>query len=350
MNIAISLPHATDSITQSYAKNFDNALESVFEEKYDFTAIDSAKIDAAGHRRWKYKGPWLANLTEGEFQTFVKREVRGRRLEFRVFLCRHLASEQTAAARQRAMDQAEDVDVPEVRPEDITDEQVLQFFRIARVHRDKLYDLVSKFLDLAPIEPPPGVEMNHLGRMQPMESKVVDRANPYAQFGPPITHPSAGLSYLRTNSFLENHPIYGPQQKHAPVKARVLTIAASDPRIAAGGFVTQSKMARSAYRESAMSKNNHNNPGGPKMWVNIVSAQVDSNGRAMINVEEAGASERMVQEEMLGEKQVYHAQPTERVLEQRMRGPSSSRALRDRNYSFKVSDSGSYGADWSRKN
>ncbi|KIW05902.1 uncharacterized protein PV09_03096 [Verruconis gallopava] len=36
------------------------------------------------------------------------------------------------------------------------------------------------------------------------------------------THPTAGLSYLRTNSILHNHPILGPQRSDPPVKARFI--------------------------------------------------------------------------------------------------------------------------------
>lgn len=352
MNIAISLPHALSSGSHYIGRQLDNALESVFEDKYDFTAIDSEKINAAGQRRWKYKGPWLANLTEGEFQTYLKREVRGRRAEFRQFLREQLAPGLTQEAKRRAMEKGENVEVAEVRPEDVTDEHILDFLRLAREYRTKLYDLIGKFLDLAPIEPPPiaGV-VEHLGNLAPNESKQIESANPYAKYGPPVTHPSAGLSYLRTSSFLENHPVYGPQGKHRAIKGRVMSVnGGNGSKIGLGGIISPSAISSTQYKSTGMDRVDFKSEGGSKMWVTVTSAQVDSKGRAIINVAEAGTEERMIQEEMQGERQLFHAEAEVRSPRDtlQLRTPGSSRILRQRPSVWNTGSPKTYGTDWGR--
>lgn len=295
MNIAISVPHPLSGQNEVLQ---GSRVRSVFEDDFDFTALDAEKLAAAGQKRWKYRGPWLANLTHGEFQDFLKKEVRGRRDEFRKVICEHLAQKQTQEAAQQAVAEGTIDDVREVRPEDITDEHITDFFRIARRNNDELYGLISKFLDLAPIEHD---EYDWMGMMQPDQSKRVDSPDPYAKYGPPITHPSAGLSYLRTSAFLENHPVYGPQKMHAPVKARVLGVSEKVPHMAAvGGFVANHygnlKNSVSADFQS---------PGGCKTWVQINTAQVDSKGKLLLGVRPAQGTERQIQEEMVGDKRLF---------------------------------------------
>lgn len=359
MNIAISLPHTAANLYQPIT----NPLESVFEDKYDFTAIDSEKISGSNQRRWKYKGPWLANLTEGEFQTYIKREVRGRRAEFRQFLRQELATTLSAAAKhraiekkQRAMDEGnldqqapEMTEMPEVRPEDVTEEQIMNFLRSSREHRGQLYEAIEKFLDLAPIEPPGDEPTDSMGSLRPFESKKLESVNPYAKYGPPITHPSAGLSYLRTNSFLENHPVYGPQRKRRPIKARVMVPdSTGQPKIAVGGFISPSNAARTEFRSTNMDKIDIQKPGGSKMWVNITSAQVNSIGRALVNVEEAGSDERMVQQEMEGERQVFRAQAQDSIERaKQFRSPFPSKTLSRKTDAWKNGNPESYGSgEW----
>lgn len=354
MNIAISLPHTAPHIFMPIT----TPLQSVFEDKYDFTAIDSEKISASDQRRWKYKGPWLANLTEGEFQSYIKREVRGRRAEFRQFLRQEMASTLTAAARQRAhedvtrsmddgnMDQEalDPNDLHEVLPEDVTNEQILDFLRLSRKNHGLLYEAIEKFLDLAPIEPPEQHRAENVGDLQPFQPKNLESMNPYAKHGPPVTHPSAGLSYLRTNSFMENHPVYGPQKKHRAIKARVMVQdSKGECKIGVGGFITPSRGAITEFRSTDMDINDFQKPGGPKYWVNVTSAHVNSSGRALIHVDEAGSDEMMIQQEMEGERRLFRDEvENSKDQAKKVRAPHSSRSV-NKPGSFKNSGPRAYG-------
>lgn len=334
MNVAISTPHATSGLNESmYGPRF----QSVFEDHFDFTALNPERILAAGQNRWKYRGPWLANLTHGEFQQFLKKQVRGRRAEFRKVICEHLAQKQTQAAQQRAMDEATGDAVREVRPDEITDEHVTEFFRVARRHHDELYGLISKFLDLAPIE---HNEFDVIGSMAPNQSKEVNPQDPYAQYGPPVTHPSAGLSYLRTTAFLENHPVYGPQKSHPPVKARVLGISERVPaKAAVGGFVANSfgnlnKLVGMEYLAR----------GGTKEWVQVTSAQIDSKGRPILMVKQAGGTEKLIQREMVGETRVFRDQVDQPMTEDIPINSLRSSIRTKTRPTVRMSGPGSYGA------
>ncbi|KAK6440258.1 hypothetical protein LTR95_003523 [Oleoguttula sp. CCFEE 5521] len=116
---------------------------------------------------------------------------------------------------------------------------------------------------------------------------------------PPTTHPSAGLSYLRTNAIMENHPVHGPQAARSPIAARVLAarnsakgknqyallgvagFVASDPkggefkRANPGGIETEIDPAATLDEAT---------PGGGKIWIHPTSASVDEAGRIKLNI------------------------------------------------------------------
>lgn len=314
MNIAITLPHSISEHATATISNMDAKPESVFENKYDFTALDSEKKLQAGQMRWKYGGPWLANLPEGEFQKYIKNVVRPRKPEFRQFLREQLASRLTQDAKDDATKVGGDeavAAVQAVQPGDITEEQLTDYLRELRLDRHALFDLVGKFLDLAPIEPPRALDQ--LEGLAPGQTRTLDRENPYALYGPPITHPSAGLSYLRTTAYIDNHPAYGPLKYHPPVKGRVF-VSSSDVNnigksgtLGVGGFVVGSKLITSEYRNTATRTFDPSAKGGQKLWAQIYSAQVNSQGRVLLNAEEAEPQPRMLQEEMAGEKPLFHS-------------------------------------------
>lgn len=349
MNIAITLPHLIPEGPTASIANMDIRPESVFEDKYDFTALDSDKKLQAGQMRWKYGGPWLANLPEGEFQKYIKNVVRPRKPEFRQFLREQLAARLTQDAKDHATAEGGDEAIQAVKvvqPGDITEEQLTDLLRELHKDRRGLFDLVGKFLDLAPIEPPrDATPTDVLGDLSPGQRRTLDKENPYALYGPPITHPSAGLSYLRTTAYIDNHPAYGPLRYHPPVKGRVF-VSSSDVTnigksgtLGVGGFVVGSKQINQEYRNTATRTFDPSAKGGQKLWAQIYSAQVNSQGRVLLNAEEAENSARMVQEEMVGEKRLFQQAAGEsngvpRVPLRDFKGPSSSPRLSSRNQRY----------------
>jgi hypothetical protein len=128
-------------------------------------------------------------------------------------------------------------------------------------------------------------------------------------FAPPTTHPAAGLSHLRTNAFMENHPVHGPQAYPSPVLSRVLMARSSakstshQAQLGVGGFVALDPNG------SEMGKNGRRNqnddpahildpdlPGGNKVYVRPISASVDETGRVRLTVARADSEAVAVKE------------------------------------------------------
>ncbi|KAK6220323.1 hypothetical protein QIS74_05825 [Colletotrichum tabaci] len=305
LNLPISLPGAN----RSRLGGPNVGAKSVFEDDGDFTAMEPGRENE--EKRWKFKGPWLAGLTEGEFNRFLRKIVRKRREPFRAFLKKRIATELTAARHQKALDAGEGIP-QQVLPQDVTDEQLTEYLRKLRSDRITLYSLVSEFLDLAPLNPP--TSMADFGR----SAEKTKRPSLYAENGPPISHPSAGISYLRTAAFVENHPVYGPQAHQTPVLARIIAPRAgpSNAKLGVGGFITETPQGDSVFNQRSYSGRKSGiagvasfDPdikGGAKAYVQPTSARVDSSGMVQITVGEANQEAQLISKEMVGKATIYN--------------------------------------------
>ncbi|CAK7270048.1 hypothetical protein SEPCBS57363_003904 [Sporothrix epigloea] len=324
------------------------AGRSVFEESVDVIAIDPADRHTAEDRRWKFEGPWLAGINEGEFQTYLRKKVRTRRSEFREFLREQLAADRNAAAAVEAVDLGIDAATAQpVTASGITEDELTEYLRFLRHDRLRLYRIVGKFLDLVPVEPSNKVYKNLArstasGFLAPLASltassssyslpsltslssaaSVGSAGSPWSQDGPPSTHPSAGLSYLRTAAYLDNHPVYGPQKVHPPVNTRVIQPRTSfgswTAKVGIAGFIVDNPFGESAYRSTRNSGINNSartipelsiiDPavqGGAKIPARVVSAKVNSHGRLVVSATEADPEALLVREELEGKEKIY---------------------------------------------
>lgn len=294
LNIPVTLPPAG-------AKTWSDLKatpRSAFEEDTDFTAVDAADRAALRAKRWKFSGPWLAGMAHGEFSRWLEKTVRPKRSEFRAFLKQKLVEDGHKIAAQDARDKGE----PEPVMADaasVSEEQLVDYLRKLRENREALFDMVGQFLDLAPIAPPGGSTSRSPGLT----------TNPYAERGPPVTHPSAGLSYLRTSQFMENHPFYGPQKSHPPVEARVVRPKRMnmnmDAKIGIAGFITDRPQGdtRSNQRQNAASPFYQLDPelkGGAKVWMQVDSASVNPRGSIEIVAKDADPIAYIIAQELLG--------------------------------------------------
>lgn len=291
--------------------------KSVFEETIDFTAMDAEQHGELQDRRWKFSGPWLAGMTDGDFKKYLLKRVRNRRAEFRQYLKEILATNMSEKAAIKAQETG-DPPPPAVDAATVTDAQLTEFLRDLRNDRPKLYNMTGKFLDLAPVQPP----KEHWQVGKPSDLKA---SNPYAQDGPPVTHPSAGLSYLRTASFIDNHPLYGPQKSHAPVKARIVaprtqSYGGRGAKLGVGGFVTDTPAGDTAFSMRHLSQRTRElipgidslDPtveGGAKVYIEPLNAKVNSQGRVTLKVGQAKPESELVAKEMAGEEVLFDQQP-----------------------------------------
>ena len=239
---------------------------SVFESQHDNTYQDYSD---PSKQRWKYRGPWLAGKTEGEFRRYVEKDVKRRRLDFKRFLRERLAEEKTIARRREATESGEDLDSPDsvAVAVVVSDEEVEVYARSLRNDEHTLHRLVEEYLDL------------------PRDRGSATTR--YDKKGPPTTHPSAGLSYLRTGSHTYNHPLLGPQEEPAPIQARVIrpqTTAANAKHdralIGVGGVVAEDDRQSFTKDSTGVTGYNPDIPGGAKIYIRVPArASVDSRGR-----------------------------------------------------------------------
>jgi hypothetical protein len=287
----------------------DAPVKSVFEDDIDSTTeVDSgfAKYDT----RWKFRGPWLAGQSEGEFVHYLKKDIRQRRTEFRDFLRAKCAAALTRDARLN--DAAEGETTTVIRTEDVTEHQLNDYIKRARKDRKELYTHIHEFLDLAPISDKDGSSITqeldkylHDILSTPstpsvFESQLKDlptSQSPYQQGGPLKTHPSAGLSYSRSAARTFNHPEFGPQAQKSPVQSRIILPKIgfrTQPALGVGGFVTDvpnENATASGFRNQqtrSMPGLNGIEPekvGGSKTWVQPKSAHIDAQGKVQLVVD-----------------------------------------------------------------
>lgn len=333
--------------TPSHEQNPAKIVQvSVFEDDRDFTTAEvpqlaesqaarpdgrkavantpEAQAAMLVNKRWKFRGPWLAGMTDGEFESYLAKTVRSRRYEFRQFLREKLASEMTDRQRQDIVEKNPDIapgSIPPVLASEVSEEELLNYIRDIRSDRPQLYSLVGRFLDLAPVSNE--VSLSDMTAFRTGKAHHLVQESPYAKAGPPITHPSAGLSYLRTTSYLENHPIYGPQASHAPVKARIVTprFAAPGkvPKLGVAGFIASPAESNTTFnRRSAAYIGRSQNAGipglndfdseahgGSKVYAQVTTAHVDATGKIQLKLGENDPQAEIVQKEMVGEGSAF---------------------------------------------
>jgi hypothetical protein len=336
MGVPLSTPVKSSSISGT---NFPSAAQAsgktVFEDKYDTIApadgIEPGKDDV----RWKFKGPWLAGLNEGEFNTYVSKEVRKRKDDFRKFLRNTCAIETTQTQHRAASEQGDDIP-PAVQSSDVTDDQLTEYIKDLRKDRIKLYKHIRSFLDLPASPNVSAISLDQLDGFDAIFSTVQNQFqkgntsdSPYADSGPPKTHPSAGLAYSRSSSHLFNHPIYGPQKNKPPVQARVVMPRAAAtgnfaPVLGVGGFVTNvpagadtpfnlNNMGKGGKRPASQIPGLMNvepeKVGGSKTWVHPKHARIDPKGRVILNVVTADPEAVAVHEGTVGDIPTEHKRP-----------------------------------------
>ena len=278
--------------------------ESVFEDHLDNTdptALRPRPRQQQGknaeperpRQRWKYTAPHIGAMPPGEFQKWLDSEITTTTTtQWREFLRQYVLRQRLLEARKRARSEGIPLTADQIpalgkmlTPSDKELENEEK--RLRDNHKlDKLSSelsrLLTEFLDL----PVLGAQAYIPAQTDALRSAVSDLQDT----APPTTHPSAGLSHLRTNAIMDNHPIYGPQRHRAPVEARVLEARdravgkqVHEARLGIGGFVAKDPITSTGpgQKGSADDMSWHLNPeleGGNKMWVHPEYATVRDKG------------------------------------------------------------------------
>lgn len=262
-----SLPRALESAQSVFEKHIDNIQD---------IGGDSAST------RWKFNGPWLLGETEQRFQDYIKKKISGRTIEFREFVREQLARQEFEDRRESARDEGEDIAQDPIK---VSDQRLDGHIRYLRQNPTDLHQLIENFLDL-----PRAARTSSPYSMQ----GILENEHDYDVLGPPTTHPSAGLSYLRTASRVPNHPILGPLGVKRPVQGRFLQPQANSQGhkrlraiVGIGGVVADdSKVTFQRDGEPPGGASfNPDIPGGGKHWYHPERAAVDSKGRIRLHIQ-----------------------------------------------------------------
>ncbi|EME44241.1 hypothetical protein DOTSEDRAFT_71923 [Dothistroma septosporum NZE10] len=270
-------------------------------------------------KRWKYDGPWITGMQEGQFATWLSSSaLQGRKEEFRAFLVQRMLERRVQDEERALREQGERRAISAAKEEDIRADIEANYDTEIKRLRDEheiqylgseMTAAICDFLDL------PGIraqaESGSLARTVDLQNALTDSLAS-GQNGPPSTHPGAGLGHVRTNAVMENHPLWGPQAHGSPVLARVITPRSTfsgpnyQAKLGVGGVVTQDPVGdsfRNDRRNTGPAEYNEENipeqyvdvdrmmsqidpdlPGGNKAWVQPETAHIDEQGRIRLDV------------------------------------------------------------------
>lgn len=272
-------------------------------------------------KRWKYDSPWIAGMQPGEFEIYVQSRLQSRRGDFRDFMIRRLQHQRVQDEERRLRDMGQRRSLSSSRKNAIlleitanyeTEEKRLRDEHAVQHLASEMTAAIIDFLDL------PGVrdleESNVQAKTPAFQNALQSMATETT--APPSTHPAAGLSHLRTNAIMENHPFWGPQGYPSPVLARVVRPRNNaygqehQAKLGVGGVVANDKSVAPQGAGSGWPRNDIpldvepddigkyyldadrmtnaievDLPGGNKIWVHPETASVDDQGgiRLLVN-------------------------------------------------------------------
>lgn len=229
-------------------------------------------------RRWRYSGPYLAGMNGMEFDTFLNGITRERKAAFRAHVKQHLINQRLEQRRAEALGEGRAGSADEA-PLETSEEDVTQYLRQLRSEPGKFGPLIVEFFDLAD-GPKPSFETTDPWSY----GRDTIAADPYKESGPPRTHPSAGLSYLKSDMFSQNDVLVGPRETRPPVPGRLLRSTPSThnrntPSVGVAGFVVP-QPAHTSLTDYNWKWEPVKN--GPKLVVTPTAATVSQGGKLEI--------------------------------------------------------------------
>lgn len=278
LNLPISLPSRPDYST-AFARI---SHRSPFEAQVDNTE-NSAELKTVGARQFRHSGPWLAGQSELEFERYLK-DIRRKKPELlqklrELYVAKRNAERRTMRLESTTVHTANTVDT-------VSDEDFTRYIKSLRADPRAMGKALYEILDLPS---PPLVPSERISSAYFESPGTKLSSAEYAVSGPPRTHPSAGLSYSRTASFLYNHPLYGAQASQKPVEARVLLPRkrfrgrASKAIVGIGGIATEDIGAGSTFYDpdapQGLGFYDSTIPGGAKYWVSPLRTSIDAAGK-----------------------------------------------------------------------
>lgn len=325
MNVPMTRRH--DKVSVSDNERLNHVI-SAFEEELDNTSLGHGMRESdmsasramqlrhvnggAQTRRWKTSGPWVSGMSEGDFQYYLKTTVRKNKEGFIQFLedvkVGQKREQSLSAMRHEGLLSDQDERLTELellRTSKLDEHELDDFIKELRDNNGsdlnlstKLFGLVRDYFDLPPF-PAPMEANSELSKT--LEKFIISTDS---HDGPPATHPSAGLSYIRTAAYMENHPVHGPQARRSPVQARVLQTSAATGRDQGAKFGVAGIVVVDPTKTSHKPSGRNNMPmtaddmfnqaasvfdtesaGGNKVWIHPTRAHIDENGHIRLAIQ-----------------------------------------------------------------
>ncbi|EUC36115.1 hypothetical protein COCVIDRAFT_111011 [Bipolaris victoriae FI3] len=273
--------------------------------------LDEADPIVHNTKRWKHDGPWLPGMGADDFVAYISKEINSRKKEFNSYLVEFVKNEIYTSRRLAAAKSKEQPPMDIKEAEEWQERQEKAWRHITRndinngikaLRKETANNplgskLVSKLI--LPFLKLPAIKFKPKAWASDASSRDIDQYSFDQETAPLSTHPSAGLGYLRTKSYMANHPILGPQASHAPVPARVVQARRTGTknemyaRLGVGGFVAndqfKSAETMSASRANIMGAKDVetidiDTPGGRKIPVQPLFGSVTNDGRIHIKL------------------------------------------------------------------
>ena len=155
--------------------------------------------------KWRHKGPYLQQSTDGEVHEYIEKSVLPRKAQFYDFVSRRMQLEEL---RKKYV--AEEIPFTREQLEKEFKELPRKDIDILALRANPLLldQMVREFLDLPTYE-------SHR------------------------THPSAGLHYTRSSAHAYNDPVHGPQEQRKIVQGRPMNFSSSGLLAGIGGVVAK---------------------------------------------------------------------------------------------------------------
>lgn len=275
-------------------QTFRGSHQSVFEKRLDNSA-DSEADDLLTRQRFRFHGPWIPGMTDSEFQMYV-RTIRSRKQGLLGKIRQEMEKERAQKLRQMEVSEGSDHDASSEsakKAAPMTDEEFQERLRVLRSQPDVLGPLIARILDLPPGVPVPSYYMS-APRYNYGISDIASAE--YGKYGPPKTHPSAGVSYLRTKAQIYNHPLAGPQATPPPVETRLMKPNRASSNFVAGiaGVVTQDAGVVAATSQNFSNikdfvQMDPDVPGGSRYHSYVTKSHVASDGSLSLTLTTATA-------------------------------------------------------------
>ena len=167
-------------------------------------------------QRWRFKGPWLAGMSNLDFEEFIQRVDDTTINAFREHLKTGIIAHRQNAYSELIMTARANQEEPPPQPSyEVTEKEVDARLQHLRHKPNEFGPEMALFFDLP--KGPKGPSGDHAYKYSLDATTISD-----IELGVPRMHPSAGFSYLRSTRFAQMVPGRGPTKPARAMPARIL--------------------------------------------------------------------------------------------------------------------------------